>query len=185
MDLCDQFTDLLATTAQTIEYAIHLIPMGRLFDEPPHASHPNSDKGFKTYFGQWSAGRLLFHLIFYEETYALPAMRHWVSQPHPELDLIFPDSDIEEKAWKEAQRNGLDLEDMLGRFGSARSEQIDVLGQIPLDEIKQEKVKTGLGRVSAAFVVSKTIQHSLEHGNDLMKNALYWDRALMWLDEQA
>jgi hypothetical protein len=38
--------------------------------------------------------------------------------------------------------------------------------------------------VSVEFVVAKTIQHSLEHANELMKNALYWKRALDWLDRQ-
>ena len=45
-------------------------------------------------------------------------------------------------------------------------------------------MQTGLGAASAEFVVTKTIQYSLEQANEIMKDALYWERALHWLDTQ-
>ena len=39
-------------TAKIIEWAISKVPEDRLTKVPPHSNHPNSDQGFKTYFGQ-------------------------------------------------------------------------------------------------------------------------------------
>jgi hypothetical protein len=153
-------------------------------EPPPHGKHPNSDKGFKTYFGEWPALRQLFHLAFYEETYAIPTMKHWLGGPHPSLDLIFPDPALEERGWREAVARGIRATSLLERFHELRALQLSLLSEIPEEAWQIEKVETGLGTVSPEFVVAKTVQHSLEHANDLMKNALYWERALAWLDRQ-
>jgi len=175
----------LEETTRIIEWAILKIPQERILEAPPHGRHPHSDKGFKTYFGDWSAYRLLFHLIFYEEVYALPTMRHWLGEPHPEVDLIFPNFDLEEAAWHEELERGPDLPALMERFRAVRQEQIRALERIPEGEWDRERVDTGLGRVSADFVVTKTIQHTLEHGDTLLRNVLYWERALDWLESQA
>lgn len=176
--------DRLEDTATIIEWAVLRVPENRILEAPLHGTDPNSDKGFKTYFGDWSAYRLLFHLVYYEEACALPAMRHWLGEPHPKEDICFPNRDLEDAAWGEELRKGADLQALIARFRSIRQEQIRVLDAIPAGEWDQEKVQTGLGRVSADFVVSKTIQHSLEHGDTLLRNALYRERALDWLDSQ-
>lgn len=174
----------LKETARIIEWTILKILQERILEAPPHGRHPHSDKGFKTYFGDWSAYRLLFHLVFYEEVYALPTMRHWLGEPHPEVDLVFPNFDLEQAAWHEGLERGPDLPSLLEKFRAVREKQIRVLEEIPEEEWDREKVDTGLGRVSVDFVVTKTIQHTLEHGDTLLRNALYWERALDWLDSQ-
>lgn len=175
----------LEETTRIVEWVILKIPQERILEAPPHGRHPHSDKGFKTYFGGWSAYRLLFHLTFYEEVYALPTMRHWLAEPHPEVDLIFPNFDLEEAAWHEELERGPDLPALMERFRAVRQEQIRALERIPGGEWHRERADTGLERVSADFAVTKTIQHALEHGDTLLRNVLYWERALDWLGSQA
>jgi len=184
MGMKSDLIDLLESSARIIEYAITCIPQDRFEESPPHGDHPKSHKGFKTYFGTWSGARLLFHLVFYEHTYAIPTMEHWLGARHPQVDLIFPESDLEDVAWSQSVQDGLDKGSLIAAFRSVRSQQIKIIKKIREEEIHQEMAATGLGKISFVFVVSKTIQHTLEHGNDLMKNVLYWERALAWLDEQ-
>jgi len=174
----------LQETERLIRWAISIVPVDRLLEPPPHAKHPQSAKGFKTYFGDWPALRQLFHLAFYEGTYAIPAMQCCVGGPQPAVDLVFPQMDLEEKAWQVALAPGLGKDSLLSRLHELRELQLQMLQAMSIEEWESERVETGLGTVSAEFVVSKTIQHSLEHTNELMKNALYWERALEWLDRQ-
>jgi len=172
----------LESTAITIEWAISRVPEERLLIEPPHSAHKNSERGFRRFFGRWPAYRHLFHLAHYEEFYALPAMRHWLGGPHPDVDIMFPDFSFEESRWENEIKKEPDVEAVSRRFRSLREEQIEVTKTIPSDMWKEEKVRTGLGMVSAEVVVTKTIEHTLVHGKTILRNALYWDRALAWLD---
>jgi hypothetical protein len=174
----------LESTARTIQWAISLVPEDRLLEEPPHREHPNSDQGFKTFFGRWAAYRHLFHLVRYEKFYALPTMRHWLGDPHPTVDLMFPDMRQEESLWGAQKKTGIDLARLSDKFRSGREEQIEVTRSIPSELWRQELVSTGLGMVSAEVVVTKTIEHTLVHGKTILRNALYWDRALSWLDSK-
>ncbi|MGE5225164.1 MAG: hypothetical protein ACM3PY_22225 [Omnitrophica WOR_2 bacterium] len=172
-------------TENIIQWAILKVPLQRVQESPPHGKHPHSDKGFKTYFGDWSALRQLFHLTFYEENYAIPAMQYFTGNPHLAGDPVFPRSEIEEKAWHDALATGIDVFALQQRLHGLREVQLRILCEIPEDVWGRETLQTGMGLVSAEFIVMKTIQHSLEHANDILKNALYWERALRWLDRQA
>jgi hypothetical protein len=174
----------LKGTITLIDWSIALVLVERLLDAPPHGEHPKADPRFSNYFGQWSAYRLLFHLVHYESTIALPAMMHWLGDPAPIFDLMDPNRELEKTAWNEELEQGPDLTNLLDRFHTCRQEQIVVLRAIPDKQWGVEKLNTMLGKVSAAMVVSKTIQHTLEHGSDILKNALYWDRALEWLESR-
>jgi hypothetical protein len=184
MDSKQVLRDRLEETARILEWAISKIPPGHLLQVPPHGQHPQAGERYKTYFGDWSAYRLFFHVVFYEEVFALPTMRHWLGEPYPGVDIINPDSSLEEAACQQELERGADLPALLDRFRAVRQEQIRVLETIPAREWDLEKVNTELGPVSAEFVVAKTIQHTLDHGNALMRNALYWDRAWEWLERQ-
>jgi hypothetical protein len=174
----------LEATAKTVQWAISLVPEARLMVESPHGEHPRSDRGFRTYFGKWPAYRHLFHLVHYEGSYALPTMKHWLGAPPPKGDLMFPDMDQEEMLWEREKEKGPNLGALQQRFRSLRKAQIEVTRSIPVEAWCQEKVSTGLGKVSAELVVTKTIEHTLVHGKTILRNALYWDRALEWLDSQ-
>jgi len=43
-------------------------------------------------------------------------MRHWLGEPHPEVDLIFPNFDLEQAAWHEGLERGPDLPALLEKF---------------------------------------------------------------------
>jgi hypothetical protein len=176
--------DQLASTAQAIEWAVGLVPAARQFEVPPHPKHPKVTPGFKTYFGEWSAARLLYHLLHYEEQYALPTMKHWLGGEHPPADLITPDSEAEAQAWAQAMEAGTPFDSLLELFRAVRGEQIGLVQSIPEAAREQERVDTEFGRVSAAYAVTKTIQHTFEHGDAILRNALYWDRTLEWLDRR-
>jgi len=184
MTIKSELASWLEQTERIIGWAISNVPSDRLLESPPHGRHPQADKGFKTYFGEWPALRQLYHLVFYEETYAIPTMRCWIGGPHPTVDLIFPQSELEEAEWKVQVAGANAIEPLLERLHNLRTVQLEILQAIQEEDWQAEKVQTGLGPVSAEFVVAKTIQHSLEHANELMKNALYWERALDWLDRQ-
>ena len=180
-----ELTYKIQETEHIIQWAISNVPSERVLEPPPHGKHTQSVKGFKTYFGDWSALRQLFHLAFYEEIYAVPAMQHFIGSPHPSIDLVFPEPEIEEKVWQDALARGVDVSSELQRLHKLRELQLHLISEIPEEAWESERVQTGLGNVSAEFVVLKTIQHSLEHANGIMKNVLYWERAIHWLDTQA
>lgn len=174
----------LEETAKIIEWAIKLVPENWLLEIAPHKDHPKALEGMKRYFGLWSAYRLLFHLTFYEENYALPTMKHYLGGSHPDVDIIFPRMEMEEKEFEKEVKKGINLLLLIKRYHSIRKEQIEVLNKIKDEDWTEDKVKTGFGRVSAEFTASKTIQHTLEHGDSILRNALYWERSLDWLDKQ-
>jgi len=176
---------LLCETTHIIQWAISLVPAERVNQPPPHANHPRSDKGFKTYFGDWSALHQVFHLAYYEKSYAIPGIQSFIDEAPPSNDLIFPSSEQETRAFQDALAAGVDLPTLLQSFLDGRELQLQLLTNIPEEVWQKDSLHTGLGDVSAEFIVSKTIQHSLEHANDILKNALYWERALSWLDRQA
>ena len=184
MKLKDAFTEMLNSTTKIIEYAVNTIPGERFNTPPPHGSHPNVDEFFKTYFGIWSAARLLFHLAHYEHHTTVPTMNYWLGRAGlkcSEFELLEPEG----KAWDDVVLNGIDRVFILRQFKSIRMEQIRIISKIPEVDFHRVLKTDVFGEIPFLFVVSKTIQHSLEHGNDLMKNAVHWDRILVWLDQSS
>lgn len=167
MSTKDFLAKQLIETAQVIEWALTLFPKERLTEKPPHGIHSNDPE----WFGQWSALRLLFHLVYYEETIALPSLRHWLGDPKPS----YPDNSVEDDEWEK----GNDLTNLLLRFQDVRREQVGVINKIDDKHWNEEKIRFySHGMVSAAWFVAKTIQHSFSHGDKLLRKALYWDDAL-------
>ena len=58
-----------------------------------------------------------------------------------------------------------------------RKDQILILDQINDNDLVIKK-STAWGEKSLEFVVMKTLQHSLEHGNIIMRHLLFWDMNL-------
>ncbi|MFQ6088962.1 MAG: hypothetical protein ACE5K0_08695 [Candidatus Methanofastidiosia archaeon] len=54
-------------------------------------------------------------------------MKHWLGEPHPNVDIISPNMEFEKEAWKKELEKGVDFKALLKRFHSVRSKQIDVL----------------------------------------------------------
>ncbi len=179
-----KLVELLGTSLKSIDYTLSLIPKERFLLPPPHGKHPNAEKGFKTYFGEWSAARQLFHIVFYERNYAVPAMEHWLGEPHPQFDLIFPDPGMEDIFWANTVPDELSALSLIQKLRSVRSEEILITEAVPETDFMDERLLTRLGKLSFVSIVMKTIQHTFEHGSELLKNALLWNGVLEWLDKQ-
>ena len=168
----------LESTAEIIEWTIFLFDKDRLKESPPHENHPKASAEVKTYFGQWSALRVLFHLVFYEEISVLPIMKRCLSE-----SKVTPSegSNDEEEEWID----GVKLTELLERFRKVRREQIAIIKATSKEEWNNNKIDYySHGKVSISWLVAKTIQHTLDHGDKLLRKALYWDDMLNWLNEQ-
>ncbi|MGC9778340.1 MAG: DinB family protein [Candidatus Heimdallarchaeota archaeon] len=170
----------LEETAQILDWAMKLVPEERLLEIPPHSSHSKASEDVKRYFGSWSAYRIFFHLIHYEENVALPNMLLWLDKSQH----IERKCGGETKAYQEALEKRIDLETLLDSFHKVRKKQIDVINNIPDKLWIEKKPNTNWGNVTVEFIVTKSIQHTLEHGNKILRNVLFWDSHLRQLDSK-
>ena len=169
----------LEETAKIIDWAIKLVPKKRLLEIPPHSTHPNASNDVKRYFGSWSAYRIFFHLIHYEETAALPNITLWLDKSQ-QIERCGGETE----AYQEALEKRVDLETLLDRFNNIRKKQIDAINNIPDIKWTEKKPNTNWGNVSVEFIVTKSIQHTLEHGNKILRNVLFWDSYLERLESK-
>jgi hypothetical protein len=114
-------------------------------------------------FGEWTAARHVFHMLFYEQTIALPSMQQWLGGPLP-VDL---DEDV---AWTGENQ---DTDRLLARFKQVRAEQIALLPRFEAADWQSTR-EAVWGPRSLLWVVSKTYQHTAEHTHDVMRLALFW-----------
>lgn len=147
------FSSRLSSSVQEIAWTLDQIPVERQQRKPP------------TQLGDWSAARHLFHIMYYEETLALPGMRQWWGDPMPQV----ADSD-EENAWSGSEP----VQEMLPRIMAIREQQIFLISKIA-DADWQRASQTIWGPVTLFWVVAKTYQHTAEHISDLLRIALFWD----------
>ncbi|NHJ48019.1 MAG: DinB family protein [Asgard group archaeon] len=169
----------LEETAQIIDWAMKLIPDDRLLEDPPHFTHPNASEDVKKYFGSWSAYRILFHLLHYEENSALPNIVLWLD----ESEHLDRRCGGESKAYKEVLENRTNLKELLDRFQEVRKKQIKAINKISNKMWTEKKPNTNWGNVTVEFIVTKSIQHTLEHGNKILRNVLFWDSYLRRLNK--
>jgi hypothetical protein len=166
MNNAQWFRKQLATTADGFLWAVQQVPAERQNLVPP------------TGLGEWSAARHLFHMLYYEQTIALPSMRQWLNQPGlAQEDLEQLDEDA---AWDD----GHEIRDMQRQFREVRAAQIVLLSDLS-DEAWREEREAVWGLVTLHWVVSKTYQHTAEHTDDVLKIALFWDAAAAYEAQQA
>ena len=162
------FTNLLQTSGDTLQWAVQQVPVEQFYSVSPRK--PES----------WSVARNVFHVQYYEEHVVLPCMRLWLSGESTErykredatriaryrdYEALAGDEDM---AWTQAP----DIDTLLARFQTFRSEQINLLLQFT-PTVWEEKREAVWGEVTLRWVVTKTYQHTLEHSNDVLKHALY------------
>lgn len=170
----------LEETVQIIDWAMKSVPDERLLENPPHFTHPEASDNVKKYFGSWSAYRILFHLLHYEESAALPNLALWLD----ESERMKRSCGGEKKAYEEAMMNELSLQTLLDRFHVVRKKQIDVLNRITKAQWTEKRSNTNWGNVTIEFIITKSIQHTLEHGNKILRNVLFWDSHLRRLNSK-
>jgi hypothetical protein len=129
--------------------------------------------------GEWTALRHVYHMWNYEHNIALPAMRLWLGgPPHPQEHL---------DAWanEDADWGKHSYDKTLEMFRQVRDEQITMLQQFSETAWSEARKIDFWGDVTLHWVVSKTFQHTMEHGCTLMQLALFWDVALAQQQSQS
>jgi hypothetical protein len=118
------------------------------------------------YLGTWPAARHVWHVTGYERCLVLPAMQAWLEgAPSTALDWLDEDAD-----WDSAQP--LSMECLLDDFHSIRREQVALLEPLAAADWTAPR-PTVWGDKSLAWIVTKTLQHTWEHGDTLLRMGLW------------
>jgi hypothetical protein len=157
----------LQASADGFAWALGQIPPALLEQLPP-------DPG---YLGTWTPLRHIWHVTEYERCLALPAVLRWLDPAGP-AELPWADDD---DAWAAADKSPKTL---LAAFRSVRQAQIDLLPQLTgVDWLAPRD--TLWGDKPLAMVVTKTFQHTYEHGDTLLRMGLWWETILAEIAAQA
>jgi hypothetical protein len=157
MNTSQMFQNMLQVSAKSLIWGIEQVPDARRTIQPPEG------------LGEWSVVRHIFHMVYYEQTLALPGLRQWLGVEGPDSENLDEDA-----AWASELKN---LDWYLSQFKQVRAEQITVLLQFD-DTLWHTKRETVWGSVTLYWVVSKTYQHTAQHTSDILQIALFWDRFL-------
>jgi len=155
MDTAQWFHEQLQASADGFVWGTEQVPNSRRYSQPPKR------------LGEWTVARHVFHMLYYEQTIALPSMRQWIGEPYPTTDDL-----DEDKVWETRQSES--VENLLIEFRKVRAEQIALLEIF--DEAIWNTIREAVwGPVTLLWVVSKTYQHTAEHTNDIMRIGLFWE----------
>jgi hypothetical protein len=160
-EFVEWFRYQLKASADGFEWAFSQIPPALREKLPP-------DPG---YLGTWPPVRHVWHVSEYERCLAIPAMYLWLDGPMPP-DEDWPDDD---DAWAKAQARGLD--GLIAEFRRVRQQQIDLLDRLAAVDWNEPR-ETGWGLKPLSMVVTKTFQHTYEHGDTLLRMGLWWEAIL-------
>lgn len=85
---------------------------------------------------------------------------------------MWPDDD---ETWRKHQDTP--PEDLIARFWEIRRQELTLIRELQ-DADWNECRETGWGRKPLSWVVTKTYQHTFEHGDTLLRMALWWEHIL-------
>jgi hypothetical protein len=159
------FRNQLQASADGLVWAFSQIPPYLREDLPP-------DPG---YLGTWPPVRYVWHITEYERCLALPSMKQWLGGPIPTGE-DWPDDD---EAWAKVQKRGFDA--LAAAFRDIRKQQIDLLDQL-VQVNWQTPRETFWDLKPLSMIVTKTFQHTYEHGDTLLRMGLWWE---VTLEEEA
>jgi hypothetical protein len=162
------FATSLQASADGVVWGVAQAPHERLYLVPPGDPHMDGT------LGAWPIARHVCHLTYYEKNCVLPSMRQWLGVPLPSLEGYDDDA-----AWDGSQ----EIERFLDEFRQVRAEQIALLPQFPAAAWGETRDAVW-GPVTLRWVVSKTYQHTFEHGSTIMRIALFWDGFAHWQAQQ-
>jgi len=155
----------LKASADGFEWAFLQIPPALFEQIPP-------DPGF---LGSWPPARHVWHVTEYERCLAIPSMYKWLDGPTPPED-DWPDDD---DTWAKVQERGFD--ELVANFRRVRGQQIDLLDRLAAVDWSEPR-ETLWGPKPLSMVVTKTFQHTYEHGDTLLRMGLWWE---VILEEEA
>ena len=142
------FINQLDATREMIEHYLEIMKPERLTISPPHFNHPHAqDTAFlRESFGEWPAIRILVHLLVYEELAVVPEMEKFILNIDRTVDW-----NIVEKTEQDYMEKLPELTELIKRFRSVRSKQIDLLKQCSDDILNKTVKKNTLGEQNAKF----------------------------------
>lgn len=158
MNHYEWFLSQLQSSAEGFERGFWAVPE-RLRREPPIDA---------AYMGTWPATRHVWHVTEYERYVALSNMRIWTGEE--QLDRgSWLDND---ETW--IVNSNVSDKVLIERFWEVRLQELErvkMLQHVDWDECRD----TGWGQKSLAWVVTKTWQHTWEHGDTLLRMGLWWE----------
>lgn len=119
------------------------------------------------YLGTWEPARHVWHVAEYERCLALPSMRQWLGDPIPD-GANWPDDD---QTWASVRHHS--LEDHCAAFQAIRQTEIALLDDLVALDWQAPRA-TLWGHKPLAMIVTKTFQHTYEHGDTLLRMGLWW-----------
>ena len=119
------------------------------------------------FLGTWEPARHFWHVTEYERCLALPSMLQWLDCPPPPENAWPDDDDI----WVKVRDRSFEC--FISAFRAIRREQILALERLAFTDWNLSK-KTIWGIRPLSMVVTKTLQHTYEHGDTLLKMGLWW-----------
>lgn len=152
-DSSEFFRRQIEANTEAIAWAVTQVGPERLHTAPPEL------------LGEWSAARHLFHLLYYEREVAVPSLRLWFGASYP--DFTYYD---EAAAWANAPHNA----EVLTEIEHLRAQELGLVAEAN-GTLWSEGQQTPWGQRTLYWVVSKTLQHGLEHTNNILKIALSWE----------
>jgi len=158
MDWSNWFLTQLQTSAEGFEWGFWQVP------ERLRRETPIDDK----YMGLWPAVRHVWHVAEYERCVAMPSMRLWLGGD-PLAEDAWPDDDATWDKHKSSTDKAL-----IAHFWMVRRQEIALVNALQ-DVDWDTPRETGWGIKPLSWVVTKTYQHTFEHGDTLMRMGLWWE----------
>lgn len=125
--------------------------------------------------GAWSAATNLAHLIVYEERVSVPVL-HSLADGGNGTDAVSSDGE----GWLVRESEALGqtpLTTLLERFQAIRMRQIEIVSTFTDERLSEPRCAVttpmypDIGLHPAGLVVMKSVQHTWEHGNEILKVA--------------
>lgn len=149
----------LKASAAGFEWAFLNLPPSFLEQPPPEPQ----------YLGTWSPTRHVWHVTEYERCLAIPSMHCWIGLSN---DIVWHDDD---QAWAQVQAR--QPEKLIAHFQQVRQQQIELLDHLVNIDWSAPR-QTPFGQKPLLWIVTKTFQHTWEHGDTLLRMGLWWEHIL-------
>ena len=161
--------DRLERSLADVLYAVSIAPVAWHFRVP-------ADDPDLAWLGSWSVADNLAHLAIYEEQVAAPILVA-IAAGHDAANAV--NSVLEsnyQSLWQELAQSPMDA--IASRFSAARMRQVAALSSMSEERFQTLATTLWLDQLeaeghSAAWVAAKTFQHTWEHGDSILRIALF------------
>lgn len=156
-DWVNWFRYQLKASGDGFAWAFEQLPKEWHYQLPPDAR----------YLGTWPPIRHVWHVAGYERDLVIPSMKQWLGGTMPAGD-----------SWKDDDATfevdcAQEMDHIVDQFRQVRQQQIDLLDQ--LADVDWDTPRLNLwGNRPLSMIVTKTFQHTFEHGDTLMRMGLWW-----------